>query len=518
MAEIKDSCDLNALSSLKIADFKFKETPKFIGNFDADKETDYGREKLETFEVAAVTNGVCQDAKMYVINFHWVGPCKGGCDSNTDNILSEYLTDEISTCSTPTSVACSNPNVLRIIKYKNLAVSDFNVSLFLKDFKKSLNLDDKISFREKDFRPFLFPLSEFKWKDKTIKIQKWPKHDESHFEACKNLPKEGLTVYSEKSLGLIKVKDRTATLYAKDCTQTEINIGLAKEVEGYSFTSVLDSDKTRMLKKEDFQKIDRIYMLKDKNHKYLKVAYNSYKDYVEKYNYRFKDNESRKDLLIQIKDFDAYIYEKPIIAKEDPLGRLHLYRKIEATVPLMAEPLMYFYTDTKENIQIGFDESIQLEVTIPKVKNRSWSFESRPPHSYINKEDGRLYQTAFWEGRSFITPEWTHGWSVSRKTIETFITEKLKQLGLIDREVTDFLRYWKPRLNSFPYYKVRFFTEPFLRYYSPLTITPNPESFIRVHMEALGTSKPIKLKPQIIPENPPTRGKFTVVEWSGFLY
>ena len=86
-------------------------------------------------------------------------------------------------------------------------------------------------------------------------------------------------------------------------------------------------------------------------------------------------------------------------------------------------------------------------------------------------------------------------------------------LGLNDRESEEFIIYWLPKLESNPYNLIRFKTKEEIDGYMPLTITPQPDSIIRVIMEFKSVKHYKELKPQTILT--PKRNGFVVVEWGG---
>ena len=62
---------------------------------------------------------------------------------------------------------------------------------------------------------------------------------------------------------------------------------------------------------------------------------------------------------------------------------------------------------------------------------------------------------------------------------ESFLREKLAYLGLTPREYNDFITYWVPKMQNSPYNLIMFAEEQYEEL-APLTVTPEPDSVVRV--------------------------------------
>ena len=58
----------------------------------------------------------------------------------------------------------------------------------------------------------------------------------------------------------------------------------------------------------------------------------------------------------------------------------------------------------------------------------------------------KTYPYLFWEADSYIKQDMNKGFIVKSEDAENFLEEKLKILGLNDKESTEFITYWLPLL------------------------------------------------------------------------
>ena len=85
-------------------------------------------------------------------------------------------------------------------------------------------------------------------------------------------------------------------------------------------------------------------------------------------------------------------------------------------------------------------------------------------------------------------------------------------MGLTSREANEFLIYWLPQMERTAYNLISFQENAYTDS-SALTITPEPDSLLRVFMAWKGLEQPTEIAPQVL--KPITRTGFTVVEWGG---
>ena len=85
-------------------------------------------------------------------------------------------------------------------------------------------------------------------------------------------------------------------------------------------------------------------------------------------------------------------------------------------------------------------------------------------------------------------------------------------LGLTPREYNEFIVYWLPRMEGNAYHLIAFQSGDYTDH-ARLTISPEPQSVLRVFMAWQALEEPVEIEPQDLPSF--ARTGFTVVEWGG---
>ena len=129
---------------------------------------------------------------------------------------------------------------------------------------------------------------------------------------------------------------------------------------------------------------------------------------------------------------------------------------------------------------------------------------------------GRKLYALYWEGKntnSKFDGLMNEGFCVKGEDSAIFLEEKLKILGLNEREAEEFIVYWLPKLEKNKYNYIRFETMEEINENMPIDIVPKPDTVIRVMMEFKGLEDEIDVKEQKL--ETPARNGFVAVEWGG---
>ena len=93
-----------------------------------------------------------------------------------------------------------------------------------------------------------------------------------------------------------------------------------------------------------------------------------------------------------------------------------------------------------------------------------------------------------------------------------FLEQALAQLGLNAAEANEFIIYWLPQMQDNAYNLIAFQQEAYTDQ-ARLTVTPEPDTVLRVFMAWRPLEEPVEVPPQVL--DAPERQGFTVVEWGG---
>lgn len=200
------------------------------------------------------------------------------------------------------------------------------------------------------------------------------------------------------------------------------------------------------------------------------------------------------------------------------LGRLHeksfqLNHIMHFDEQNVRKPVIYLYPTTVQNINVQLDFKGELTHSYPQYPaSTGWTIKAQPNGMLTDTQTGKEYGYLFWEGKSSYQYQAPTGFVVERTATAEFLDEKLALLGLNRAEATDFVTYWLPELEANPYNLIHFSTKAYQEQ-APLTITPQPETLLRVFMVYQPLTAPITIPEQQL--EPSKRQGFTVVEWGG---
>ena len=174
------------------------------------------------------------------------------------------------------------------------------------------------------------------------------------------------------------------------------------------------------------------------------------------------------------------------------------------------KPVIYLYpeTETEVTVQLGFDG--ELTCTYPAYRG-GWTVIAQPDGT-LTDEGGQAYNYLYWEGVSDAEYDFSQGFCVPGGDTAAFLEDALARLGLNRREANEFLVYWLPRLEQNPYNLIYFQSDAYTDH-AVLTVTPEPDSVLRVFMAWKPLESPAEIPLQDLPAF--SRSGFAVVEWGG---
>ena len=175
-----------------------------------------------------------------------------------------------------------------------------------------------------------------------------------------------------------------------------------------------------------------------------------------------------------------------------------------------AKPVIYLYPEEKMDVTVHLDYDGKLTCTYPAYDG-SWAVTAQPDGTLTDMAD-QTYNYLYWEGITQTKYDFSQGFCVPGEDTAAFLEDTLAQLGLTRREANEFIVYWLPRMEANPYNLIAFQSAAYTDH-ARLTISPEPDSLLRVFMAWQPLEAPADIPPQNLPAF--ERTGFTVVEWGG---
>lgn len=227
-----------------------------------------------------------------------------------------------------------------------------------------------------------------------------------------------------------------------------------------------------------------------------------------------KENEQK----FEVKGKKKKSYTTLLIVVVSILGALTWIALIIVISPLLvddvqaAKPIIYLYPEEEINISVKLGNEGLITCSYPKYENE-WNVNASPDEKLIDTKTGRELYSLYWEGKDTAKYDFEKGFCIKGEDTAEFLEEKLKVLGLSDREAEEFIVYWLPKMQNNKYNFIRFASTEEINEYMPLEFSKEPDTLIRVLMQYKPLEKYLEVEEQKL-ETPKRKG-FVAVEWGG---
>jgi hypothetical protein len=181
------------------------------------------------------------------------------------------------------------------------------------------------------------------------------------------------------------------------------------------------------------------------------------------------------------------------------------------------KPIVYLYPTQPTLVNVFVDTPAAIVKSDPLYPSHGWkNILAHPDGTLLYQE--KQYSELFYESALSHVAKPQNGMTIPPKELKPTLQNILTQIGLNNKESTEFLEYWLPRLNETkaPYIYFSFIEPQEKERIDKLVISPEPDTRI----EFLAYFKPVHHElPNTLqlPETPPQRKGFTEVEWGGTL-
>ena len=180
------------------------------------------------------------------------------------------------------------------------------------------------------------------------------------------------------------------------------------------------------------------------------------------------------------------------------------------------KPILYLYP--KKNgtkITVTFDKPEFIKISYPVYKDK-WVVTADKNGTLTDKKQNTYYGL-YWEETKHTDVDFSKGYYVTKDNAAEFLDEKLKYIGLNERERNEFIIYWLPILVQNEKSVVHFELTEERQTTNALNIKPKPDSLLRVSMHVKKVDKePKDLQKQGMKHF--NRKGFAAVEWGGVIH
>ena len=174
------------------------------------------------------------------------------------------------------------------------------------------------------------------------------------------------------------------------------------------------------------------------------------------------------------------------------------------------KPVIYLYPEAETDVTVRLDYAGDLTCTYPAYDG-AWRVTAAPDGT-LTDESGQTYRYLYWEGVDDVQYDFSEGFCVPGDKTAAFLEDALAQLGLTRAEANEFIIYWLPQMEQNAYNLISFQQETYTDA-AKLTITPQPDTLLRVFMAWKPLTRAVEIVPQTL--TAPERTGFTAVEWGG---
>lgn len=197
---------------------------------------------------------------------------------------------------------------------------------------------------------------------------------------------------------------------------------------------------------------------------------------------------------------------------EEYIENLSNNNKINSGGNVALKPMLYLYPQQTMNVRVVMKFPNRITVDYPEYGKDGWDVLAQT-NGTLTDSKGINYYGLYWDETQAKQVNFAEGFYVTAGDAVTFLEEKLKQIGLNDRERNEFIVFWLPILERNGKSLIYFELTDELQADNTLTVSPKPDSLLRVRMHVKKVNAQVAVAEQTLPHF--DRKGFVVVEWGG---
>jgi hypothetical protein len=229
--------------------------------------------------------------------------------------------------------------------------------------------------------------------------------------------------------------------------------------------------------------------------------------------------EQQNKCILDISSTIPFMSCQPKIGcdENDPMHQAPYYFPCDPMPWAVYKPLILLYPQSDIQVNISLEYAPWFSATYPEYdgSKKGWSVLAHPDGTLLDSRTHQDTYGLFWEGNPQSNQyDLSHGFVIKWSELRNFLYSKLTEIGLNTKEKSDFIMFWYPKLQEYPYIQITFAWQDYTDT-AKLSITPTPDTLLRVFIVA----KPLT-EYRDIPKQKLKRFErkwFSMVEWGGTI-
>jgi hypothetical protein len=183
---------------------------------------------------------------------------------------------------------------------------------------------------------------------------------------------------------------------------------------------------------------------------------------------------------------------------------------------MVFKPVIYMHTEVEREFDLSVNPAGNFIFVYPPMNN-SWKGIAYPNGDL--SIDGNKYPYLFWESnQQYQFHSEGNGYKVEKAEVVSFLQKKLTELGLNQKEQTDFITFWGPKLAQNESSFVQFSIDESCNQFAELTCSPQPESVHRVYIQIAEWDPYFEIFLNDMTFSSVSNDSWSLLEWGGFTF
>jgi phosphopantetheinyl transferase (holo-ACP synthase) len=183
---------------------------------------------------------------------------------------------------------------------------------------------------------------------------------------------------------------------------------------------------------------------------------------------------------------------------------------------MVEKPVIYLYSEADQPFSLKIKTAADLQFTYPNYESEWKGIVSKNGTIQMN---GSNYPYLFWDASLSVERlklNWSNADQIQGVQVIDYLINQLNYLGMNEKEKTDFITYWGPRMQQMKYIQVLWIQNDALNPIATLDISPSFNQN-RIYLVFQETSQPVEhtLELRLNPLKPMNRSGNYLIEWGG---